>query len=65
MFIDFLSNGNSTPISPAAPSAGSEAITVINTYFEQMWYKQFSHDKLLEVAQKVVNEMNAILGAAK
>lgn len=64
-FIDFLSNGNSTPISPAAPSAGSEAITVINNYFEQMWYKQFSHDKLPEIAQKVVNEMNAILGAAK
>lgn len=47
-YINFLSDGVATAISPAAPTGSPEADTFLNELMEQLQYKQLKKDELLD-----------------
>jgi multiple sugar transport system substrate-binding protein len=60
-YLDYLADGHSSPIDPPAPAVMSEVYTEYLTVFEQMSYRQYSHDELPGVTQSLIEKMNGIL----
>jgi multiple sugar transport system substrate-binding protein len=60
-YLDYLADGHSSPIDPPAPAVMSEVYTEYLTVFEQMTYRQYSHDELPGVTQSLIEKMNGIL----
>lgn len=65
-FINFLSGGVATAISPPAPAAATEANTPIGELFEQLYYGQIERGQILDAAAAAMEQGAAVLaqGAA-
>lgn len=60
-YINFLSDGVATAISPAAPSGSAEADTFLNEMMEQLQYKQLKKDELLDAVTAAVEQGGEVL----
>lgn len=60
-YINFLSDGVATEISPAAPSGSAEADTFLNEMMEQLQYKQLKKDELLDAVTAAVEQGAEVL----
>ena len=63
-FINYLSDGIATPISPAAPTGAGEADAHIVEVYEQLYYGQLEKDGILEAAKSAMEQGNEILANA-
>lgn len=60
-FVDYLSDGIATAISPAGPTGAAEADAHIVELYEQLYYGQLEREGLLEAAESAMEQGNAIL----
>lgn len=60
-FINYLSDGVATAISPAAPTGAAEADSNIVEVYEQLYYGQLRKEELLDAADEAMAQGNAIL----
>lgn len=60
-FINYLSDGVATAISPAAPTGAAEADTNLVELYERLYYGQLGKEDLLDAAGEALEKGNAIL----
>lgn len=60
-FINFLSDGVATAISPPAPTGSAEADTYLNELMEQIQYKQLEKDEILDAVTTAVEQGAEVL----